>query len=253
MINKIYHNKSQDDIALEWDHVIESRDMAIKQGTDRSFIYILLPAILIGIKKISSRDNICAIDCGCGGGEVASAISKYCDHIVGIDISKKSIELAVQNNESSNIVYYNTSIENYSQVCINWANVCILNMVLSNVIDCIKVCQAVNRMLKKGGKIIITIPHPCYWPQYWRYDKEEWFDYKEQICMKGDFSITGVGTLGETTHIHRPLEQYLQSLVISGFIITDFKELYSELNKGMNNFIYPRFVYIEAEKDKDIN
>lgn len=37
-------------------------------------------------------------------------------------------------------------------------------------------------------------------------------------------------------------------LKISGFSITGFEELYSEKSRGMDNFRYPRFVYIEAEK-----
>lgn len=188
------------------------------------------------------------MDCGCGSGDLTFAINEYCDHIVGIDISKVSIELAMKYNNSPKIKYYNKSIQEYSNISRAKADICILNMVLSNVVDCVQILDAVNRVLKVGGRVLITIPHPCYWPQYWNYDKEEWFEYKREICMNADFTITGIGKIGNITHIHRPIENYIQELIISGFSITGFEELYSEKSRGMDNFRYPRFVYIEAEK-----
>ena len=249
MVKKIVKYKQLGNIALEWDSIVERRTKEIIQGNDKSFSYILFPRISNQVKEIARNKKINAIDCGCGSGMITTAIYKYCEHVVGIDISRKSIELAKKNNVSDSIEYYNKSIEEYSKECIDQEDVCILNMVLSNVENCLVVCKAVNRMLKVGGKVLITIPHPCFWPRYWQYDGEEWFNYKNQICMTSNFCITQVGDLGEITHIHRPLEQYFQALLSSGFRIIAFEELFSELSKGRNDFEYPRFVYIEAQKE----
>ena len=249
MIKRIVaQNKKITDIASEWDSVAYKRKMAISSGADRSFQNILLPEILLKIRGFSKQSNLSVVDCGCGSGDLTFAINEYCDHIVGIDISKVSIELAMKYNNSPKIKYYNKSIQEYSNISRAKADICILNMVLSNVVDCVQILDAVNRVLKVGGRVLITIPHPCYWPQYRYYDKEEWFEYKREICMNADFTITGIGKIGNITHIHRPIENYIQELIISGFSITGFEELYSEKSRGMDNFRYPRFVYIEAEK-----
>lgn len=248
MIKEIFDDKSEKDISLEWDSVVERRSTEIKLGNDKSFLHILFPTILKNIRKIAKDNKICVVDCGCGSGEIAIGIEQYCEKVIGIDISYKSIEIAKKSNKSNKIHYYNTSIEKYSLNNKEIADVCIMNMVLSNVVDCNEVCCSVNSILKKNGKVFITIPHPCYWPQYWGYSKQEWFDYKKQLCMTGEFCITGIGNIGVTTHIHRPLELYIQTLIETGFNIIGFEELFSELNKGMNEFLYPRFIFIEGEK-----
>lgn len=103
-------------------------------------------------------------------------------------------------------------------------------------------------MLKPHGRVLITIPHPCFWPEYWGYSDKEWFHYKEEICVSGDFSITGIGSLGVSTHIHRPIEMYMELLGEAGFTIIDIKELYSNAVLGKNNFKKPRFMFIEGVK-----
>ena len=32
-----------------------------------------------------------------------------------------------------------------------------------------------------SGVFIFSITHPCYWPIYWNYYKEDWFDYNKEL------------------------------------------------------------------------
>ena len=49
---KVIENiKSESHISQEWDSIIEKRFHAIKQGKDKSFIYISLPAMVEKIKE----------------------------------------------------------------------------------------------------------------------------------------------------------------------------------------------------------
>ena len=57
-----------------------------------------------------------------------------------------------------------------------------------------------------------------------------------------------MGSLGVSTHIHRPLEMYIEILKKEGYAIIEMKELYSKSVPGKNNFKKPRFMFIEAEK-----
>lgn len=249
MVKKIDHKIDLQRIANEWDQVVDKRNIEIKKGNDKSLIYILSPEIEKRVQELSVKNSGLVVDCGCGSGYITSKIAPYCGKIIGIDISKRSIAIAQKEYRTNeNIEYQVDSIEEFGRNYIACADICIANMVLSNIIDCKKACSAIWRMLKEHGRLLVTLPHPCFWPEYWGYDQQEWFDYTEQICISGDFCITGVGNLGITTHIHRPLEMYIGMLAETGFSIVRVKELYSKMNQGQNNFKKPRFMFIEAEK-----
>lgn len=249
MVKRIENKIDIQRIANEWDQVVEKRNIEIKKGNDKSLLYILSPEIENRVQELSVKNSGVAVDCGCGSGYITSKIAPYCSKIIGIDISKKSIEIARREYSlNGNIEYQVAAIEEFGKNYIACADICIANMVLSNIIDGKGACSAIWRMLKEHGRLLITLPHPCFWSEYWGYAGQEWFDYKEQICISGDFCITGVGNLGITTHIHRPLEMYIEMLVETGFSIVGLKELYSRINQGQNNFKKPRFLFIEAEK-----
>ena len=104
-------------------------------------------------------------------------------------------------------------------------------------------------MLAPKGRLLMTITHPCFWPKYWGYQDEPWFNYSEEIFIQGDFSITMEKQIGITTHIHRPLSSYLSTLIQTGLKIEKIAELTSE--KAMpstDKQKYPRFIFIQAIK-----
>lgn len=247
MVNIFNGQKSERDISLEWDSIVDERRKGIESGKDKSFLYILKPQYISRLNEILDKPVDVIIDCGCGGGELSNSLSGFCERLIGIDISAKSIEMANRNKEK-NVEFIRCSIEQYAEKNQETADICTLNMVLSNVINYANICSKIRMLLKKGGKVLITIPHPCYWPDYWGYAKEEWFTYKSQICMNEEFRITGIGNIGCCTHIHRPIEMYINTLIDAGFKITKMEELYSQLSKGNGDYPHPRFLYIECEK-----
>ena len=249
MISKSNELKSEENISVEWDEIAVNRSNSRLSEKDKSFRYILQPKIIerVGLIKKQHRDTI--VDVGCGSGELTKQLVKYCNKIVGIDISEKSIEIAKSQAEPS-VEFIHSSLRKFAKKNKDLADMCILNMVLSNVNDCKGMCIDIKRLLKKNGKILVTIPHPCYWPEYWNYRNEEWFEYKEQICMTADFVVTGMGSMGKCTHMHRPIEMYFNMLINSGFKIIYVEELFSRLSTGAGDYRYPRFLYIECECEK---
>lgn len=246
MIRVINRKIKNETISKEWDNIIEKRREYIIRGDDKSFLFILLPQIIDGIKEIEKDKRSIIIDCGCGNGYLTNELSQYAKEVIGLDISSKSIELALK--DYPKIKFYNQSIEEFSLKGREFADICVANMLLSNVVDCYEVCKNIYNILKSGGKFVVTIPHPCFWPQYWGYYNRDWFDYKKEIVMNCDFRITGIGRLGNTTHVHRPIEKYFEIFNRIGFKVGKVKELYSEINKGIGDFNKPRFIYLEINK-----
>ena len=100
----------------------------------------------------------------------------------------------------------------------------VANMSLMAVVHLDKCIDALARSLRPGGRLVFTITHPCFWPQYWNYSKE-WFCYGEENVIEAPFHISlDHSDQFLTTHVHRPLNYYISTLESSGFRIVRMLE-----------------------------
>lgn len=233
-----------DAISNEWDIVGPLRQVAIEQGKDISLERITGPCILDNTKAVKHHR---ILDVGCGTGYLTNELSKLAKECWGIDVSSKSIITATQKYQRDNLHFVCSSIKDFS--IDSPYDVCIANMVFMDDPEWIDSLNNIVSLLAKNGKLLITITHPCFWPRYWGYQDEEWFNYQEELYIQGLFSITLQKGFGITTLIHRPLSDYIDAIINSGLCIEELRELYSsyDLNsrKGIN---YPRFIFIRAGK-----
>lgn len=230
-INKI-------DIVSMWNNIAYERYSQIKNGEDDSFSNVLVPNI---ISLLSPKAYDYLLDLGCGNGILTKKLDAYAENIVGIDLAEKNIEIAQSNNIFPNINFFVADAENVS---FNYKFDCVIsNMVLMDAMNIELIIKNVSVLLNNSGDFIFSITHPCYWPIYWDYYKEDWFDYNKEIIIKNNFRIGKKRTVYKTVHFHRPLEFYVKILKENHFIIEDLKEL-----KG-KNFNFPRFLLIKAKKE----
>ena len=234
--------------AHEWDEIAVQRDELIKSGNDYSLQYVLLPCI---VNEIDALDKKTIIDCGCGTGTLTKIVASHAETMVGIDISSKSIEIAKKFESASNLQYVNTSIEEYSQINSSTATLCVSNMVLMNTGNLNEIIDSIYKLLIPGGSFVFTISHPCYWPIYWDYFNADWFNYHTETAISADFRTSLSDNLGISTHIHRPIDRYINVLVDTGFSLQKFTEPYP-VNLPTPNlgyeYHYPRFLCITAQK-----
>lgn len=241
---KITNPKCLCEIQAEWDALSTTRQNAIDAGKDYSLIAVTAPCI---IKELDVPNNG-ILDVGCGTGYLTSLLAKHTARCVGIDISASSIDVAKSRYSDSSAVFKVSSIGNFS-TDIKF-DICVANMVLSCDPDWEKSICSINNLLSERGKLLIMLPHPCYWPQYWGFDKEAWFNCNEEIYIEHDFSISLVKSLGSATYIHRPLSMYITKICGSGFILEKMVEPYpvSKLPKDYK-YEYPRFVLLKFVKE----
>ncbi len=104
-------------------------------------------------------------------------------------------------------------------------DVIIANMLLQNVASFDDVVAACAKLLAPGGKFVFAVPHPCFWSRYWRYDKESWFRYENEVWIEAPFQ-TSLSRDSElrTTHAHRPLNAYINGLIRAGLDISELSE-----------------------------
>ena len=96
------------------------------------------------------------LDAGCDDGNNASLLSKKARHAWGIDINKKSIELA---QRTYPLISFSSCPVETTPFGNNFFDVIVMNDVLEHVRNEPIALNEMFRILKKGGQLIISTPH----------------------------------------------------------------------------------------------
>lgn len=241
---------TQRELISEWDELANLRFRQISEGKDLSFHLVLKPFIMESLK---SADLSCVVDVGCGTGNLAYELSRVADTVVGVDASTKSIAIAKRSFKSKNLFFENSFIEDFAEINDKWQfTYAVANMVLIDTLNLMTFLKATNRVLNENGKFLFTIIHPCFWPRYWGYEQEGWYEYNEEMIVESEFKISlEVATGHKATHIHRPISKYINALEEAGFRILKLAEPVPSENdqkKYPVTWSFPRFLAGICEK-----
>jgi len=238
-------SKTEEEITLEWEHIARYRAQQIQAGKDISFRYVLLPSIL----ELSSRSNFdSVIDLGCGAGFTTEELAKRAKRIVAVDLSHENIQISRERlGHYSNLTLVNSSVEHYAETQPPGSfTLAAANMMLMTALSLDSVICSTARLLRRGGHFVFTITHPWFWSHYWQYADANWFNYSSEIIIEAPFIISlQKEETYLTTHIHRPLEQYVDVLHRRGFVIeTIIEPMPSEEHRSLYPlpWRFPRFL-----------
>lgn len=255
-MRRIKGRLTQDAINSRWDKVAIIRDQQIKNGKDLSFDHVLVPTIM---ELSEGCDFSSVIDLGCGPGLLTKQISSKAGRIVGIDASSEMIKVAEINNQTvTNAEFFSLSIDEFTHSgYVSTFSLAVANMTLMTVLNLEELLKCVALLLADKGQLVFTITHPCFWPLYHGYARKQWFRYKDTTFIEDVFriSLDSPPDGPRTIHIHRPIEQYVHSILTSGFRIEEISEptptriiqsMYPEPWK------YPRFLGMRCLKANQI-
>jgi len=209
-------NKTQDQIALEWDSITELRSQQIRSGKDNSYDNILTPTVLA---LVENGDRSAVLDVGCGCGFLTGKIAATSKNVTGIDISPTSIRLAKEHCLGiGNIGFVNGAIEELMPSVAGYVfTLAVTNMSLMAILNLDAALATRSRLVCPGCHLSLMITRLCFCPQYWNYSRN-WFRYSEENVIEAPFHISlDQSDQFTTTHIHRPLEQYVSALEKSNF------------------------------------
>lgn len=173
-------------------------------------------------KVLPDFTNKAVLDLGCGyGWHCNYAVEQGAQSVVGIDQSKKMLEVAKEKFNSSKISYIQSSIEDIDFQK-NSFDVVISSLALHYVKDYDRLIQKISEMVKVGGQIIFTVEHPtftAYGSQDWYYNEEGKILHfpVDNYYVEGKREAVFLGTT--MTKYHRTLTTYLDTLVQHGFQI----------------------------------
>lgn len=167
------------------------------------------------------------LDLGCGyGWHCQYAMEQGAESVVGIDISKKMLEKAIEKNKYEQVKYIHQPIEdiNFPE---DFFDCVISSLALHYVVSFEDVVKTVKRCIKSGGDFVFSVEHPvftAYGTQDWIYDNEGNILHfpVDNYYIEGERKAIFLGE--EVKKYHKTLTTYLNTLLKNGFMITGVEE-----------------------------
>lgn len=273
-------------IQKQWDDAADAWADFVRTGNDWTRDNLNNPAMFKMLGNIR-RKRI--LDLGCGEGYNARIMAKKGAKVRGVDFSKKMIDLAVKEEKRNKlgIDYHASDACNLRMFKNKTFDIVVCFMALQDIKDYKGAIKEVSRVLKKHGRFVFVIPHPCFevriigdkkiggWEYkqgtkersvddvpYWTKDKlienalyytvDRYFDTCKDVIQ---WKMERLTKHFETSSFHRTLMSYADALHRAGFFISRLKEpkptktgLAKHPEYFAGNLRIPQSIVIEAVK-----
>ena len=167
------------------------------------------------------------LDLGCGfGWHCRYAVEQGAKSVVGVDISEKMLTEARERTDSQRIEYVHMPIEDidYPE---NSFDIVISSLTFHYIESFEDICKKISRCLTAGGDFVFSVEHPIFTAQgrqQWYYDADgkpiHW--PVDRYFDEGARQAVFLGE--EVTKYHRTLTNYINTLLVNGFEITQLVE-----------------------------
>lgn len=227
----------------------------LRKDIDNSNINEELPALFSLIDNDLKGKSI--LDLGCGYGENSKLLLKRnASRVVGIDISKKMLNLAKKFNSDPKISYYCIDMENIDKIEEKF-DLIISSLAIHYVKDYNKLIKDVYNLLNDGGTFIFSQEHPITLApkngKSWNYDENgnpisfNLANYQEP-GERNIFWLTN-----DVIKYHRTISEIMNGIIDSGFIIKKVLEPspvnpYIDNKRNIECNHKPYFLIIKSQK-----
>ncbi len=207
-----------------WDVASEGWVDFVRTGKDYFRDSLNNPATFRLIGSVKGKK---VLDLACGEGYNTRILARKGARVVGVDRSKRLIDLAETEERGSKlgIRYYRMDASCLKGISDSSFDLVTCFMALQDIVDYKGAVSEVARVLKQGGRFIFSIPHPCF----------------EKLVVKGviinaaeryfkkieypiEWSMERLSKHFRTVSFHRTLTDYSFALARSGLFISRLVE-----------------------------
>jgi len=256
-------------ITEHWDREAKLWAEVVRGQTDIYREGLALPAFLELLGDVRGRS---VLDIACGEGSVTRELARRGAKMTAIDLSPAMIELAVEEEvrEPLGVEYHVGNSANMKTLPDARFDVVICFMAVMDIASAESTFEEVGRVLKRSGRFLFNIPHPCFQARLaeWIYkedaphtDENRLHFAVDRYFDRGSIEehITISGLSPEPLYLtrirfHRTLEDYVRALRVAGLYIHDLRESvaskemvrkFPELDRARR---IPYFLLVEARK-----
>ena len=175
------------------------------------------------------------LDAGCGSGYLARLLTTKGARVVGVDHSAKLLEVARREEKAKSLglEFHEADLADLSFLGEGTFDVAVSNVVMQDVVAFDGVFRELHRVLRPGGRLLVSVTHPCFErpvPGTWLREPpdseriEEWRGllldrYFDRVALW--WAPTGQPPM---VGFHRTLGDYATALHDAGFLITRMEE-----------------------------
>jgi len=215
-----------------WEELSDWYDQKQGETGDLWHRTLIDPALLRIIGDCRGKD---VLDLGCGNGYLSRRFARRGARVIAVDMSPSMIKNAKARDTGSDVRYLCSDADRLKGVPSAKFDVVFANMSLMDMKDAEGALGEAARVLKKGGRFVASISHPCFdvmsnsgWvaekvmgrpPLIFRKVR----GYRSQFSKRIPWN-TGGGSKGYTVGYHRPLSWYARVLHSKGLAITALEE-----------------------------
>lgn len=220
-------------------------------------MYYIMPYTL---QKLGDVANQKVLDIGCGEGGYSRELAKRGANVTAVDCSKASIDYALNkaNYENLHICHLTRNSNDLYEIPDGEYDLVLASMMLMDCEDFDGTVREIKRVLKKNGKIFISVLHPCFNGKeiHWLKNDEgniavEVQDYFSPKTWEGKLVDSIQATV---IWRHRTLQDYFKMFIKHDLQLIDFNEpIPTEEQISKSNRIewltrIPMFLFIELKK-----
>ena len=207
-----------------WCNSAKIRREQIESGADLTFNEVFKPLLVSRIKSLSPKN---VLEVGAGTGHLSKELFELGLVVTAIEPSAGMYEVAKDVLSLSDVRLLNcTSFELEKKEIYDVA----FSHLVAHVVDDLNAFfESVGKHLKVASHFIFSIPHPCFYNEYKGFFGDE-YNYMTPMTKNVSFTITkdSKNKISGVPYHHRPLSEYINKLVESGFAIDGFDETYPE-------------------------
>lgn len=207
-----------------WCNSAQIRREQIESGIDLTFNEVFKPLI---VSRINGLRPGRVLEVGAGTGHISIELFKLGYSVTAIEPSLGMYLVAQDVLSLTDVKLLNcTSFELENDT---FYEVAFSHLVAHVVDDLSAFFRSIGQHIEKNGHFIFSIPHPCFYNDYKRFFGDE-YNYMVSMEKNVSFTITkdSKNTISGVPYHHRPLSEYFNKLVGSGFSIDGFDETYPD-------------------------